>query len=55
MLRKIRWLLLVCGLVLPQTAQSQGVSTVPIDQVLGRSGQKTTDVYKVGLPRTDLH
>jgi hypothetical protein len=28
---------------------------VPIDQALGRSGQETGDVYKVGFPRTDLH
>ncbi|HKQ88853.1 MAG TPA: DUF1259 domain-containing protein [Candidatus Acidoferrales bacterium] len=34
---------------------SQGLTTTNIDQVLGRSGQKTGDVYKVGFPRTDLH
>jgi hypothetical protein len=27
----------------------------PIDEVLGRSGQKAGDVYKVGFPRSDLH
>ncbi len=29
--------------------------TAPIDQALGRSGQKTGDVYRVGFPRTGLH
>jgi hypothetical protein len=51
---RIRWLLFVCGLVLPLTAWSQGVSTSVIDEALGRSGQKTGDVYRVGLPRADL-
>lgn len=55
MLRRVPWLLLVWGLVLPLTAQSQGVSTSIVDEALGRSGQKTGDVYKVGFPRTDLH
>jgi hypothetical protein len=54
MLRWGHWLLLVCGLVLPLTARSQGVSTSVIDEALGRPGQKTGDVYKVGFPRTDL-
>jgi len=26
-----------------------------IDSQLGRSGQKSGDVYRVGFPRTDLH
>jgi hypothetical protein len=34
---------------------AQGLNTAKIDQVLGRSGQKTGDVYRVGFPRTDLH
>ena len=55
MLRRMHWLLLICGLVLPLTARSQGVSTSIVDEALGRPGQKTGDVYKVGLPRTDLH
>ena len=55
MLRRMHWLLLVCGLVLPLTVWSQGVSTSVIDEALGRPGQKTGDVYKVGFPRTDLH
>src|SRR5215471_2518968 len=53
MLRRIHWLLFICGLALP--AWSQGVSTAVIDEALGRSGQKAGDVYKVGFPRTDLH
>src|SRR5499427_9454606 len=41
--------------LLPWVVQGQGVSPGAIDQVLGRSGQKTGDVYKVAFPRTDLH
>ncbi len=52
---RIRWLLLISVLFLPLAARCQGVSTLAIDQALGRSGQKTGDVYKVGFPRTDLH
>ena len=55
MLERMRLLLLVCGLFLPVAVWSQGVSTSAIDQALGRSGQKTGDVYKIGFPRTDLH
>src|ERR1700739_4938742 len=55
MLRRMHWLLLIWGLVLPLTVWSQGVSTSVVDEALGRSGQKTGDVYKVGFPRTDLH
>lgn len=44
-------LLLVCPEILP----AQGLNTATIDQLLGHSGQKTGDVYRVGLPRTDLH
>jgi len=50
----MQWLLLICGLVVPLTVRSQGVSTSVIDEALGRPGQKTGDVYKVGFPRTDL-
>jgi Domain of Unknown Function (DUF1259) len=42
-------------LVLPVIMVGQGIDTTKIDQALGRSGQKTGDVYKVGFPRTDLH
>lgn len=39
----------------PVALLAQGLDTAKIDQVLGRSGQKMGDVYKVGFPRTDLH
>lgn len=42
-------------LVLPSVGLAQGLDTSKIDQALGRSGQKTADVYRVGFPRTDLH
>jgi hypothetical protein len=35
--------------------RAQGVTTEPIDQALGRSGQKTGEVYKLSFPRSDLH
>ncbi|HZP31857.1 MAG TPA: hypothetical protein VFB23_00745 [Candidatus Acidoferrales bacterium] len=41
--------------VYPGLALAQGLNISAIDQVLGHSGQKTGDVYRVGLPRTDLH
>ena len=49
--------LLVPGLllVLPVIVAAQVMDTTKVDQALGRSGQKTGDVYKVGFPRTDLH
>jgi Domain of Unknown Function (DUF1259) len=42
-------------LVLPMVVVAQGIDTTRIDQALGRSGQKTGDVYKVAFARTDLH
>ncbi|MBZ5694179.1 MAG: DUF1259 domain-containing protein [Acidobacteriia bacterium] len=44
-------ILLVCPIVLA----AQGLDTAKIDEALGRTGQKTGDVYRVGFPRTDLH
>src|SRR5713226_10337502 len=41
--------------LLPLAAGAQGLDATKIDNQLGRSGQKTGDVYKVGFPRTDLH
>jgi Domain of Unknown Function (DUF1259) len=38
-----------------RAALGQGIDTAAIDQVLGRSGQRFGEVYKVGFPRTDLH
>jgi len=46
---------LISILVLPFVVAAQGPDSTKIDQVLGRSGQKMGDVYKVGFPRTDLH
>jgi len=34
---------------------AQGLDAAKIDEALGRSGQKTGDVYRLGFPRTDLH
>jgi hypothetical protein len=42
-------------LVLSIAAAAQALDTSKIDQILGRSGQKVGDVYKVGFARTDLH
>ena len=49
--------LLICLLILtlPIAAYAQGLDASKIDQVLGRSGQKAGDVYRVGFLRTDLH
>jgi hypothetical protein len=44
-------LFLVCPILLA----AQGVTTAKVDDTLGRSGQKSGDVYRVGFPRTDLH
>jgi len=55
MIARLRCLIVLCLLLLPSLARAQGVTTGPIDEVLGRSGQKTGDVYKVGFPRSDLH
>src|SRR6202795_3569925 len=50
-----RLLILTSILVLPIGVSAQGLDVTKIDQALGRPGQKTGDVYKVGFPRTDLH
>lgn len=55
MTSRLRFFILSCMLSLPILLRAQGVTTGPIDQVLGRSGQKMGDVYRVGFPRTDLH
>jgi len=52
---RLRCLIVLCVLLLPTLVRAQGVTTAPIDEVLGRSGQKTGDVYKVSFPRSDLH
>ena len=55
MITRVYFFLLIGVLSLPLVVHAQGLSTAPIDQALGRSGQKTGDVYKVSFPRTDLH
>jgi hypothetical protein len=39
----------------PLALPAQSLDTAKIDAALGRSGQKTGDVYRVAFPRTDLH
>ncbi len=48
-------ILVLALLACPAILGAQGLNTATIDQALGHSGQKTGDVYRVGLPRTDLH
>jgi hypothetical protein len=55
MIARLRCLIVLYFLLLPSLARAQGVTTSPIDEVLGRSGQKTGEVYKVSFPRSDLH
>src|SRR3984893_18672966 len=55
MVTRLHFFLLIGVLSLPLVVHAQGLSTAPIDQALGRSGQKTGDVYKVSFLRTDLH
>ena len=55
MIANLRLLTCICVLTLPTLVCAQGVTTAPIDQALGRSGQKTGEVYKVSFPRTDVH
>jgi Domain of Unknown Function (DUF1259) len=52
---KIRILILSILLSLPVMLAAQGLDTAKIDEALGRSGQKTGDVYRFGFPRSDLH
>src|ERR1700686_166009 len=47
------WILISIALF-PLVIAAQGLDDTKIDQELGRSGQKTGDVYRVGFPRTDL-
>src|ERR1700732_2107460 len=50
------WLALaLASALLPWLTVAQGLDAAKIDAQLGRSGQKTSDVYNVGFPRTDLH
>lgn len=47
--------ILISAVLIPIAAAAQGLDTAKIDQALGRSGQKTGDVYRVAFPRSDLH
>jgi hypothetical protein len=42
-------------LLFPVVLAAQGLNTAKIDDAMGRSGQKTGEVYRLGFPRTDLH
>jgi hypothetical protein len=55
MITRLRCLTTLCVLLLPILVRAQGVTIEPIDQALGRSGQKTGEVYKIAFPRSDLH
>src|SRR6185437_10508791 len=56
LMQSVRRLLMVISiLVFPIVVSAQELDIVKIDQVLGRSGQKTGDVYKISFRRTDLH
>ena len=56
MIMRLRTLILYVVLVsCPTVLAAQGLDTSKLDDALGRSGQKTGDVYRVVFPRTDLH
>jgi hypothetical protein len=48
---------LVAGIILSAAQQTTpaALDTVAIDKALGLTGQMQGDVYRVGMPRTDLH
>jgi hypothetical protein len=52
---KLRLLILSAALTLPVIVAAQGLDTAKIDEAMGRSGQQTGDVYRLGFPRTDVH
>jgi len=52
---KLGTLILSLLLFCPVMLVAQGLDTAKIDDVMGRSGQKTGEVYRLGFPRTDLH
>lgn len=54
MKRRLAVLILLLA-VFPKLLSAQGVTTLKVDEALGRGGQKTGNVYRVGFPRTDLH
>ena len=48
------WQFAAVGNANEMVAQQQ-LNTKAIDQIIGRSGELKGDVYKIGLPRTDLN
>src|SRR3954447_9865301 len=52
---KLRTLILSLLFSCPVMLVAQGLDTAKIDEAMGRSGQKTGDVYRLSFPRTDLH
>src|SRR5437879_12714757 len=52
---KIRTMILSLLLSCPVMLVAQGLDMAKIDEAMGRSGQKTGEVYRLGFPRTDLH
>jgi hypothetical protein len=52
---KARVLVVSILFLCPVMLVAQGLDTARIDEVVGRSGQKTGDVYRLDFPRTDLH
>ena len=52
---KARILVFVFLLCCSAMLAAQTLDTARIDDAMGRSGQKTGDVYRLGFPRTDLH
>jgi hypothetical protein len=55
MIAKRLFLTCISIVLIPIASIAQGLDTTKIDQALGRSGQKTGDVYRVAFPRTDLN
>jgi hypothetical protein len=47
----LAFVLLIC----PVMTAAQDLTTTKIDETLGRTGQKSGDIYRVSFPRTDLH
>jgi Domain of Unknown Function (DUF1259) len=50
-----RCVIVLSMFLVPVAAFGQGLDISGIDQALGRSGQKSGEVYKLSFPRTDLH
>ena len=49
--RILVFFLMIC----PVNLAAQSLNAAKIDEVLGRTGQRSGDVYRVAFPRTDLH